>query len=133
MKRHLATALVTATLALPSTADAFTTRHGARVNPVNDAVFEVVPKSGSGTDIWCAAGDYAQRGLGAPWSARIYVVRGRGPSVTTNRKTAVHFTLNPSRVGVQPAQSFSLNGFKVGDSMSVQQAFGYCMGTMRFF
>lgn len=107
---------------------AFTSRQGARVNPVNATVFEVVPRGGGrGPVYWCAAGDYAQRQLKAPWSAQVYVARGLGQSETTNRRSAVQFTLDPAAAGIAPAKSYRLNAFKPGEHMSVQQAFSYCM------
>lgn len=136
MRRHLSGSIVIAALlvGLPVAGDAFTSRSGARVNPVSQAVFEVVPRSsGNGAIIWCAAADYAQRALKAPWSSRVYVARGRGVSVTTGRRSAVQFTLDPAAAGVVPdGTSLSLNSFTVGDSMTVQQAFGYCQKQMAF-
>ena len=123
-----------AAIALPDIGDAFTSKRGARVNPVNDIVFEVVPRnSGSGEVIWCAAADYAQRELRAPWQARIYVVRGRGPSVTTGRRTAVQFTLDPTAAGVTPiTPSLSLNSLQAGDNMTVQNGHTYCQRSIHF-
>lgn len=120
-------------VAVPTVGDAFSSRLGARVNPVNAAVFEVVPKSGSGQEIWCGAADYAQRELRAPWQARVYVARGRGQSETTGRRTAVQFTLDPNAAGVTPGpSSLSLNTFAVGDSMSVRQAYDLCQRMVPF-
>ncbi|MFD3189427.1 hypothetical protein ACFMPD_04025 [Sedimentitalea sp. HM32M-2] len=114
--------------ALPQAGAAFTSRGGTKVNPVNAAIFEVVPKTGgSGGVFWCGAADFAQRQMKAPWQARIFVARGRGPSVTTGKRSAVQFTLDPAAAGIQPAESsLSVNEFAVGESMSVQQAFYYC-------
>ena len=115
--------------AMAGAADAFNGRRGTRVNPVDANIFEVVARSaGSGADYWCGAGDYAQRALRAAWTARIYIVQGRAPSVTTGRRSAVQFTLNPGAAGVTPLEGnvWSLNAMKPGDSMSVQQAQSYC-------
>jgi hypothetical protein len=119
---------------LPDDGDAFTSRRGAKVNPVNAAVFEVVPKSGGiGADYWCGAADYAHRQLKASWQARIYIARGRGPSVTTGKRSAVQFTLDPAAAGITPApSSLSLNSLKVGESMSVQNGFSYCQKEVPF-
>lgn len=128
-KRMTGAALIaTFAFALPGAGDAFTSKLGARVNPVNAAVFEVVPRSsGTGQVFWCSAADYAQRELGASWQARVYVVRGRAQSETTGRRSSVQFTLDPKAAGITPASSsISLNTFVVGDSMSVQQAHSYC-------
>jgi hypothetical protein len=115
-------------LAIPQAGDAFTSKLGARVNPVNSAVFEVVPRSsGDGQIFWCSAADYAQRALGASWQAQLYIVRGRAPSVTTGRRSSVQFTLDPTAAGVTPApSSISLNALDPGENMSVQQAYTYC-------
>lgn len=129
-------ALVAVALLFAGTAaDAFTSRNGARVNPVDKVVFEVVPRNAStGPDIWCAASEYAQIALKAPWTAKLYIARGRGPSVTTNRRTAVQFTLDPAAAGVTPVPSgLSMNSLKAGESMSVQLAGSYCVTpTARF-
>ncbi len=127
--------LVVLSGALPETAAAFTGRRGTRVEPVNKVVFEVVPKgSGTGSDYWCGAADYARQALGAGWTDTIYIARGRGQSVTTGRRSAVQYTLNASAAGITPIPpSLSLNSLKVGDHMSVQQANSYCnIGPLRF-
>jgi len=115
-------------LSLPVGADAFSGRRDTRVNPVSDVVFEVIARGAAGAgDYWCGAADYAHRALGAPWSARIYIVRGRGPSVTTGRRTAVQFTLRPEAAGVTPIDpSLFLNRMTPGDNMSVTQASTFC-------
>lgn len=112
----------------PAMAKEFRGKRNTRVNPVNAAVFEVVAKSSSGgADYWCGASDYAVRALGASWQARLYVARGWGPSPATGRRSAIFFTLDPQAAGIAPAkQSLSINSFKVGDNMSVQQANTYC-------
>jgi len=121
----VATVLITS---IPVHADAFTGRRGARVNQVNANVFEVVPRnSGNGSDFWCAASEYARMERGAGWRDRIYISRGRGVSETTGRRSSVQFTLDPVAVGVTPIDPpLSINQLKVGESMSVQQADGYC-------
>ncbi|NDW47283.1 hypothetical protein [Ruegeria sp. PrR005] len=115
---------------LSTQADALTTRMGDRVLPVNDAVFEVIPRGKQRVgDFWCAASEYARRELGAGWNDRIYLVRGRGPSVTTGRKTAVQFSLTPEAVGVTPLENELTTirtGLKVGDNMTVNQGNSYC-------
>lgn len=109
--------------------DAFSGRRGTRVNPVDNVVFEVIARSaGSADDYWCGAGDFAQRALGAAWAAPIYIVRGRGQSVTTGRRSAVQFTLDPQAAGITPRDNaFWLNAMEVGDNMSVQTAQTHCL------
>ncbi|SFT67305.1 hypothetical protein [Sedimentitalea nanhaiensis] len=118
----------------PVLAQAFTSRSGVRVNPVNAAVFEVVPRSGGGGDLyWCGAADYAQRALKASWQARVYVARAMGPSETMNKRSAVQFTLDPQAAGITPTESsLSINSMKVGESMTVQQGFYYCQKQVPF-
>ena len=107
----------------------FTGRNGIRVAPVDNTVFEVIlRRSGGGAQYWCGAADYARRVLKVGWSSKIYIARGLGPSVTSNRRSAVHFTVDPGAAGVTPIPpSLSLNALKVGDNMSVQNANNYCM------
>lgn len=121
-------ALALMPLLMADAALAFSGKRGTRVAPVNKAVFEVVARgSGSGPEYWCGASDYARRVLGAGWSDTIYIARGRAQSVTTNRRSAVQFTLDPAAAGIPPtAPSISLNSLKVGDNMSVQQGNTYC-------
>lgn len=121
-------ALAALLLALPIPAEAFNARRNMHVNPVDSAVFEVIaPTAAPGGDYWCGAADYAQRALEAPWIARIYIARGRGPSVTTQRRTAVQFTLQPEVAGVQPLDPvFVMNMMKPGDSMTVAHALSFC-------
>jgi len=127
-----ATALL---IVAPTLADAFNGKRGTRVAPVNDAIFEVVGRaSADGMDYWCGAADYARRALGAPWTARVFIAQGRAQSVTTNRKSAVQFTLNPGAAGTSSGSpSLSLNSLREGDNMTVQQAYSYCqVPRMRF-
>lgn len=113
-------------LAPASAQNAFAT-NGARVYALDANVYEVVGNSGGGYRLfWCGAGEYARRVLGASWSARISVVRGLGPSLATNRRSAVQFTLTPGAVGVTPIQSPSLNAYDVGDTKSVNEASSFC-------
>lgn len=129
MKNTLIAFGLTVTLLVPLSVEAFTTARGVRVNPVDDLVFEVIPKSsGSYSDFWCGASEYSRRVKGASWTDRIYVVQGRSTSVTTGRRSAVQYTLSPVEVGVAPPpQGWLALGIKPGDSMSVQQAHSYCM------
>jgi len=112
-----------------SPAYALTTSYGSKVNAVNDVVFEVVGQNSaaSGQEYWCGASEFARRALKAGWRDQIFLVRGRGPSETTNRKSAVQFTLNPQAAGVSPAEaSLSLNAMNPGENLTVQRAHQYC-------
>ncbi|GAB4540979.1 MAG: hypothetical protein Tsb0024_11630 [Ruegeria sp.] len=101
--------------------------NGYRTEPINGTDFEVIPRSRQDIDgYWCAAADFARRKLGAGWQQPIYVLRGYGPSVTTGRRTAVQFSLNPPPGGVPQQNSFITSGFQPGYSMSVQGANARC-------
>jgi hypothetical protein len=137
LKKMLAAGTVSVMLPvmLAGAASAFNGQRGTRVGQVNKAVFEVVVRNtGAGPDYWCGAADYARRVLGASWQTEIYIARGRGASVTTGRRSAVQFTINPDAAGVTPIPpALSLNSLKVGDHMTVQKANTYCnMPTGRF-
>ncbi|OIQ39196.1 MAG: hypothetical protein BM558_11820 [Roseobacter sp. MedPE-SW] len=128
MKNLLLAFGMTTTLLAPVAAEAFSTPNGVRVNSVDELIFEVIPKSsGSYDEFWCGASEYARRVKGAGWRDLIYVVQGRGTSVTTGRRSAVQFTLSPGKVGVAPPpQGWLALGIQPGDRMSVQQARRYC-------
>lgn len=128
LKFALRNALAAALVMVPVAVLAFTAQNRLNVNPVNANVFEVIGRAGSsGADFWCAASDFAHRQLRAPWQSKIYIARSRGASVTSNRRSAVHFTLDPAAAGITPIDpSPSLNALRVGDNMSVQLARTFC-------
>lgn len=128
MKNLITAAVLACSTAVPAAADSFLANRGVRVLPVNDLVYEVVPGRSGGTwDYWCAAAQYARRVLGANWTDRFYVVRGRDVSVTTGRRSSVQFTLYPEQAGVPPKTGWLSLGFRPGESLSVQQGYGYCV------
>ncbi|GLO75101.1 hypothetical protein MACH18_21810 [Phaeobacter italicus] len=99
----------------------------AKIYPLGGNSFEVVPEIGAeSAAYWCAASDYARRGLGAGWSDRIFVSNGQANSVVTGRIDAVTFTLEPIE-REQPKPLLRL-GFtlKRGDSQTVSAANGFC-------
>lgn len=120
--------VVAASAASSAIAEEFRGAARTRINPVTDGIFEVVASSSSrGADFWCGASDYARRVLKRDWTDRVYVARELGPSVTTNRRSAVHFTVDPDATGItRRSSSLRLNRFTVGDSMSIQQANAQC-------
>ncbi|WP_291729500.1 hypothetical protein [Leisingera sp. F5] len=114
-------------MALPDSSAANTSRHSIRVNPVSEGVFEVIPNTGNGYLFWCGAADYAQRVLRVPWNSNLHITRGLGPSETTGRRSAVQFTLDANLAAAAPAGGYgSVNSLQSGDTMRVQEAFGYC-------
>jgi hypothetical protein len=115
-------------VAIPQTGHSFAATNGLSVEPVNDAVFEVNDWRGSPSSaFWCAAANYARRQLKTDWNRRLFVARTMGPSVTSNRGAAVHFTVNQDEVNAATAGAGnSLASFVVGDNMTVQRANNYC-------
>ncbi len=129
MKHAIAAPIVALLLCLPQVASAdFSAKRDMRVSRINDAVFEVYGSTAASSGrYWCGAGDYARRALNAPWTALIYVVRGRGPGVSVNKRTTVQFTLDPKAAGLQPAEgSFISLPLRVGRSQSVQLSVQDC-------
>ncbi|MCL6284751.1 hypothetical protein M3P21_14535 [Ruegeria sp. 2012CJ41-6] len=106
---------------------AFVSPYGPRVNPVNANEFEVILSAGGAFDgYWCGASDYARRKLGAAWTDRVYVASPISQSVTTDRRSAVRFTLDPAALGITPVNKTFSAGLQVGDNMSVTQANTRC-------
>ena len=114
--------------ALPQSASAFVGKRGTRIAPVSSAVFEVVVSNTGGVhNYWCGASSYARRVLKVDGTTKIYIARGPGPSLTSSRKSAVHFTIDPAAAGIEPIEpQISLALLTVGDNMSAQQAEVYC-------
>jgi len=123
-------AMALAPILAPFNAFAFTPRIGTRVAQVTESIFEVVPNgvgSGGGSAFWCGASDYARLTLGAGWKTKIYIARGLGPSVTTGRRSAVQFTLDPAAAGISSTSAFlNRNSLKTGESMTVQRGHHLC-------
>jgi hypothetical protein len=113
---------------IPQSGSAFTAANGLVVAPVNGAVFEVSDWRGARAPAyWCAAANYAKRQLKAGWKDRLFIARTIGHSVTSNRGSAVQFTIDPGAAGVTAAGSgSSMESFVVGDNMTLQQANTYC-------
>ena len=121
-----AAAAIAATIVSSIPADALTTQRGVRVNLISGNSFEAVGSSArTAYEYWCGAATFARRELGAGWNTEIYVLRGLGPSETTNRRSAVQFTLDPVAGGDSAAVSFS-SRVQPGQSLSVTQAHNYC-------
>ncbi len=127
-KRIRTTLFVSIGAAVIATAASATMPDGWEVNPVNSVVYEAVSEGAhGGAAFWCAAGTYAEVHLKAKPGDEIYVARGAGPSVTTNRRSAAQFTLDPEAAGITPAESSGdLNEPNVGEHMSAGQARTFC-------
>ena len=106
----------------------------ARVFPLSDGSFEVAPPRGQVLDgYWCAAADYARRGLGADWGQDIYVARGLGDGVAINRTSTVIFTLTPVPSDKPDRFITRTNAVHVGDRLNVQEADHKCSIVRRRF
>ena len=98
-----------------------------QVNVVNPTTFEVVGRAGALTDdFWCAAGDFARRSLGVPWQTTLYIARGRGPGITSDRRTTVLFTTDRNEIQAGTDDSVAPSALRVGTARSVTDAFGRC-------
>ncbi|MBO9400655.1 hypothetical protein [Shimia sp. R9_3] len=108
----------------------FVTAGGTRVNPVNGDVFEVIARPGNEKNqLWCGAGEYAHRALGAPSNAKVYVVGGAGQAVTMKTPTAAQFSLKPAAQVEGATGRDTRWGPRLGQSRFVGDARGRCNRT----
>lgn len=114
---------------LPSlgAAQVFEAQNRLLVVPLKGDRFEVIEARGEGPrGIWCAAADYAADRLGMSRSTRVYILRGRGPSVGAAGRKSVVFTTNPAILPQGPSQSVSLSTSQVGVGLPVNHARQFC-------
>ncbi len=126
MRRQL---LAISLAALPAMAGAqsFTAENRLVVVPLNGGQFEVIEARGEGPrGIWCAAADFARDRLGVPGTERVYISRGRGPSVSGARRKTVIFTSDPDVLSRPPFQSVSLSTDQIGMGLPVNHAHQFC-------
>ncbi|HDR27193.1 hypothetical protein [Rhodovulum sp.] len=81
--------------------------------------FEVFVRAGdSGSDLWCAASEFAERKLRVPVNRRIYLVTPRGPSQTRPGRESAVFTVSPEAALLDAARdlpdSFSMDVTRAG-------------------
>ncbi|MEC8196159.1 MAG: hypothetical protein VX228_07555 [Pseudomonadota bacterium] len=133
MKRISAFALSLAVLAgctetSGSGSSGFVTTGGIRVNPVSAEVFEVAarPNLNMYNALWCGAGNYAGQALGAPATARIYVVGEAGPGYTSESRDAAQFSLKPPGQAVGASGRKGTWGPRLGEDEFVGDARYYC-------
>ena len=125
--KTLALSAMAAVTALP--AMAFTASNYMRVNPVNDSVFEVVPRGAAKTgDYWCAAAEYLLYTGSTNATQRIYVVRELAPAQTANRRSSVQFSLTPPP-DADTRPGFTLSVRRVGENLSAATARSQCYDT----
>ncbi|MFY0617893.1 hypothetical protein [Shimia sp.] len=127
MRLSLCAVTLAALVACSDGGGGFVTMTGVRVNSVNADVFEVIARPDNEVNqLWCGAGEYARRALGAAVNDRVYVVSGGGPAVTTKAPSSAQFSLKP------PAQVTGATGHKsywgprVGRSKFVADASSSC-------
>ncbi len=107
--------------------DYFFTTRGERVYAVEDGVFEVaLMDMGYLPGYWCNAADYARRSLGAGWTDPVYVYRGLGEGVVSERAVTVLFTLKPPATPVAQQAIVRINAFEPGQSLTVRSAENQC-------
>ena len=105
---------------------AFTASNYMRVNPVTNAVFEVVARGGAKPgDYWCAAAEFLLYQGSTNARQRIYVVRELGNAVTANRRSAVQFSLQAPD-GVDTSPGFTMSVRRVGENLSAATARNQC-------
>lgn len=117
-------------LAACATADEerFLTANGASVYPVSADVFEVVARPGNEINqFWCGAGEYASRALGAPNTARVYVVGEAGPGTVVETPNAMQFSLLPPEKASGATGRVSSWGPDLGRNEFVGDARRRCM------
>lgn len=107
----------------------FVTINDLRAVSLPDGRFEIKGRPTKTKDAyWCAAGDFARRGLGLPWDAKIYVVRGIGAAETGGARSAVQFTTTPEQLGITPYEADVVTDVLTpGYSRAVNSARGYCL------
>lgn len=90
--------------------------------------FEVFTEPGTGgSEIFCAAGDFAARRLGARGDDRVVVTGGRAPSATRpNRRSVTFRVTGPDRRRGVFAGDVLLRVGQTGQSRSVGGARGLC-------
>ena len=114
--RHLLTAAVCAALATP--AAAFTAQNGLVVRADGSDAFDVAWTGPSGApDFWCAAGDFAIRGLNLPTATRIF----RYDAPRRKGGEGIRFGLDESRA--QPTGLLRLQG---GRGLTAAYARRFC-------
>ncbi len=110
-----------------SSSGGFVARGGIRVEPVNADVFEVgVRPNAVEANFWCGAGDYARRQLGAPDSARVYVVGGTGPGTVSDNPETAQFSLQPPQSAQGATGRSGGWGPRLGSSKTVGLARNQC-------
>lgn len=111
---------------IPTWGSAWWAINRLEVFPVSETVWEVVAGVGtSAADFWCGAGDFAQRVMGVPAAARIYIWKPIGPSVTRPGRKAVQFSMSPP-AGADTSTGYSLTVKRAGDNLARHTAVWYC-------
>lgn len=113
---------VLALAAFPAVAQQFRAANHMTVTPSGQGTFEVSGQAELfARDYWCAAGDYGQRVLGLPVTARLAVTIPYSPSRRSVTFAPVADPEPQFRVTI-----LGLSIRKAGATLSVGQARGYC-------
>lgn len=125
--RKPALALAALLICLPGLAGAWRAWNWHEVYAVDQSVFEVIGRAGSGpAQYWCGAGDYARSALGVEATRKVYMWRGIGPSVTRPGRRAVQFAFSPPPGTEDFVPGYSLSIRQAGDHMNAAAAQQYC-------
>lgn len=95
--------------------------------------FEVFPRGGAGgAELFCAAGDFARRHLGAAATDRVEIAADLGPSAERPGLRSVRFVLRPAGTGTNRGlDRLVLRPWRPGVSRSVAHAVALCEATRR--
>lgn len=131
--KHLTNLSIIAALAVavaaPTSALAFRAMNNLKVNPEGQFSFEVIQSGGiSAADVWCAAGDYAQRVLKVAQTQQVYLIEGKHMARTeTRERFGYSFSLTPPKEAANfTSKPLTLSLKNIGDSLSVSFARQYC-------
>lgn len=112
--------MLLAALLLPGAAAAFTAQNGMTAWPISATEIGVVHEvSRDDTDYWCAAADFARRGLGLPGATRLW----RATPKPRPAGKGIVFTLDPAN----KAEGAGFRNFGAGPqdgSVSIASAVG---------
>ncbi len=123
--RIAALALLVAACAAPTST--YVARNSLRVAPLTDGSIEVFAQPGTvARDYFCAAGDYAQRRLGASNTTYVVMTGPDGPSRSRDSGRSAVFGLSATRPPAEVPRGTSLRMSVAGESLSVAQARALC-------
>lgn len=121
-------ALICMAIPFGAAAQAYRAENQLLVVPLGKTEFEVIEARGEGPrGIWCAAAGYAQVHLGTAEGARIYIKKGRGPSISGVGRKSIVFTTDEAALGTPALRSYSLSVRQVGLGLPSGHARQFCL------